>query len=119
MDSMKMKTVVFLLGVLTFSSAFADDYDNDLSDIMDAPSESVNSHDACTIVFCMAGSLFGEKSQECQPAIREFYSIRAIGHHGFDPGKTLSKRKGILGSCPTADRSIVNNILKKFGRSRG
>lgn len=116
---MKMKTVVFLLGVLTLSPAFADDYDSDPSDIMDAPSEAVDSHDACTIFLCMAGSLYGEKSQECQPPIRQFYSIRSIGKHGFNPTKTLRKRANILGSCPTASKDLVGKILNKFGRSRG
>lgn len=105
---------VVAMALCSSASHAADDYDNvpSLEDMQIEPK------DACTVFLCMSEKLYGEHSRECEPAINYFYSLKRIGRHGFDPGKTLQKRQNALEKCPAADPAHVSKILNKFGRLR-
>lgn len=81
--------------------------------------EKVDSGESCTIVLCMYGKLQGNNQSECSSAVSQFFSLNKFGRHGFDPWKTFVKRRDFLGGCPTADPSVVSDIMKRFGKVRG
>ncbi|ECD5393989.1 TPA: conjugal transfer protein [Salmonella enterica subsp. enterica serovar Kottbus] len=84
-----------------------------------AEKNKVDPNDPCDVYFCMAGMVYGNKS-ECQPAIKKFFSIQSFKkHHRFNPSKTFRERSKFLGQCSTADPAHVSKIMSKFGRMKG
>ncbi|EAA1783766.1 conjugal transfer protein [Salmonella enterica subsp. enterica serovar Carmel] len=84
-----------------------------------AEKNKVDPNDPCDVYFCMAGMVYGNKS-ECQPAIKKFFSIQSFKkHHRFNPSKTFRERSQFLGQCSTADPAHVSKIMSKFGRMKG
>ncbi|EMK8419980.1 hypothetical protein V9O75_003124 [Shigella sonnei] len=125
---MKMKktfTALMLIMAVTgtahaVSDDFTDDSNWDVGQLGVTGKEKVDAGDPCTVGFCLYGELVGQSGgSECRAPIKKFFSITKFGRHGFDPSKTLKKRKQFLGGCPTLDSGIQSKLLSKFGKLRG
>ncbi|WP_156311611.1 hypothetical protein [Pantoea sp. CFSAN033090] len=102
------------------SENFTDESNWDIGQLGVTGKEKVDSSDPCTVGFCLYGELVGQSGgSECRSPIKKFFSISKFGRHGFDPSKTLKKRKQFLGGCPTLDGGIKDKLLSKFGKLRG
>lgn len=99
---------VFLLLTFVFSNSFA----------IELNENEINSNDPCTVFLCMAGKLKGESPPECSKPTKKFFSIISKKHGRFNGGRTSNARSGFLGQCPSADSSMINEIISKFGTLR-
>lgn len=117
---MNIRMVLALTATLTVApyTMAASEYDGDLSSLNPVQDSALNQKDPCTVFMCMAEKVYGSSSQKCRPAVSYFSSINKFGHHGFDAGKTLSKRRDKLNECSSADSATLSKILAKFGRMR-
>ncbi|MFQ1018120.1 TrbM/KikA/MpfK family conjugal transfer protein [Gilliamella sp. BG7] len=104
------KSCLFLLTLYCFSSqSFA-------NELLKEP--SINKDDPCTVFLCMAGKVKGENPSECSSPVKKFFSIVSKKHGKFNGGRTSNARGGFLGQCPSADPSMINKIVSKFGTLR-
>ena len=101
------------------SDDFTDDSNWDTGQLGVTGKEKVDSEDPCTVAYCLYGELVHQTGgSECNAPINKFFSITKFGRHGFDPSKTLKKRKQFMGGCPTLDGDIKSKLLSKFGKLR-
>lgn len=104
------KKFLLLLTLCCFSSS---SFSNEI-----ASEPSINSNDPCTVFLCMAGKVKGENPSECSSPTKKFFSIFSKKHGKFNGGRTSNARSGFLGQCPSADPSMINKIISKFGTLR-
>ncbi|WP_241575748.1 hypothetical protein [Rosenbergiella nectarea] len=103
-----MKKLLLVSALLFSANTMADD-----------TSTTANANDPCTIVMCMAAKVSGNSGgSDCDAAQRVFFSTIGKKHHVFNPAKTLTKRKNLLGQCPDG-KDQAEKILSKFGRLKG
>ncbi|HHU1575849.1 TPA: TrbM/KikA/MpfK family conjugal transfer protein [Escherichia coli] len=125
MNTKKMLTAFVLIMAVTGSAQaasddFTDDSNWDVAQLGVTGNEKVDAGDPCTVAFCLYGELVHQSGgKECRAPIKKFFSIAKFGKHGFDPSKTLKKRKSFLGGCPSLDSGIQKKLLSKFGKLRG
>ncbi|EBJ5156723.1 arginine transporter [Salmonella enterica] len=124
MKTKKLLTALVLVMAVTgtahASEDFTDDSNWDIAPLGVTGNEKVDAGDPCTVAFCLYGELVGQSGgKACRAPIKKFFSIAKFGKHGFDPSKTLKKRKGFLGGCPSLDSGIQKKLLSKFGKLRG
>lgn len=99
---------------------FTDQSNWDIGHLGVSQDQKVDSDDPCTVGYCMYGELVGSGGgSECSSPIKHFFSIAKFGRHGFDAGKTLSKRRDFLGGCPSLPGNNKADILSKYGRKLG
>lgn len=76
--------------------------------------------DPCEIVLCMYGKAIGASQSECNSAVKKFFSLNSFKKKGrFNPGKTATIRRAMLGECKAADPAAISKIIGQFGRIRG
>lgn len=81
--------------------------------------EAADPDDPCAMVLCLAGKLNGSSPSECDPMYKNFMSIKKKQHGSFLPAQTASARQKKLNACPSADSTLVKDIIKSFGRMNG
>lgn len=107
-----MKKLLLVSALVFSANTMADD-------INLTPDQRANPNDPCTIVMCMAAKVSGDSGgSDCDAAQRVFFSTIGKKHHVFNPAKTLTKRKNLLGQCPDG-KDQAEKILNKFGRLKG
>jgi len=83
-------------------------------------SPTVQAKDACETVLCMFGKYKGEDPSECDPAVRDYFSIIEYKKHGkIDWSGTSNARQEFLDSCPQADSGATKKINDMFGKAGG
>ena len=77
--------------------------------------------DPCEVVLCMFGKVTGNSGgSECRRAEKSFFSLNAFKKKGrFDPSKTATMRKALLGECKAADPAAIAKVISQFGQIRG
>ncbi|MEM5387849.1 TrbM/KikA/MpfK family conjugal transfer protein [Paraburkholderia phymatum] len=79
---------------------------------------TVASASSCESLICMAGKAQGQPGgDDCNQAIRDFFSIRRYHHGHLDLGPTRDARRQFLDQCPGSQQnaSSVDEIISQFG----
>lgn len=77
---------------------------------------------SCDTVICMAGKVQGQSGgDDCNQAIKDFFSIKRYHHGHLDLGPTSDARRQFLDQCPDSQQKNASNldqIISLFGTAQ-
>ncbi|BCZ85741.1 hypothetical protein PTKU64_94160 (plasmid) [Paraburkholderia terrae] len=79
---------------------------------------TVASASSCESLICMAGKVQGQSGgDDCNQAIKDFFSIKRYHHGHLDLGPTSDARRQFLDQCPGSQQNAgsLDEIMSQFG----
>jgi hypothetical protein len=74
---------------------------------------------SCDTLICMAGKVQGQSGgDDCNQAIKDFFSIKKYHHGHLDLGPTSDARRQFLDQCPDSQQQNAGNVdqvISQFG----